>query len=450
MSHTETPDGNILIVDDQLPNLRLLVSILTEQGYKVRGVPNGATALTAARLAPPDLVLLDINMPEMSGYEVCRQLKAEAVTVDIPVIFISAIDEVVDKVKAFVVGGVDYVTKPFQAEEVLMRVKTHLTLRRLQQQLHGQNVRLEQEIVQRKEAQAELQKANDDLERRVEARTVELKQIAAENVHLYEQQRAQYRRLQESQEQLIQAEKMAALGRLVASVTHEVNNPLQAIQGFVNLLREELEDQCRPEDMHESLSVVEREVARVVELMNRLRDYYRPTQPASVDNFYQPADHKLPRINLLTLLESVLQLAGQQIKQGRVKVERDWDENLPPIQANADHLKQVFLNLLLNALDAMPEEGQTLRLTAGLEEALLNDDHPQPVVRLEVIDTGIGIAPEIQAHLFEPFFTGKKQGTGLGLFTSYNIIESHHGQITVASQVGQGTTFTILLPVVQP
>ena len=98
----------------------------------------------------------------------------------------------------------------------------------------------------------------------------------------------------------------------------------------------------------------------------------------------------------------------------------------------------------------MPEEGQTLRLTAGLEEALLNDDHPQPVVRLEVIDTGIGIAPEIQAHLFEPFFTGKKQGTGLGLFTSYNIIESHHGQITVASQVGQGTTFTILLPVVQP
>lgn len=453
MSHPEALNGNILIVDDHLPNLRLLVSILTEHGYKVRGVPNGATALTAARLAPPDLVLLDINMPEMNGYEVCRRLKAEAGTADIPVIFISAIDEVMDKVKAFVVGGVDYVTKPFQVEEVLMRVKTHLTLRRLGQQLHQQNVQLEQEIAERKQAQAELQKINDYLERRVEERTADLKQIAEENIQLYEQQREQYRRLQESQAQLIQVEKMAALGRLVASVTHEINNPLQAIQGFLNLLKEELEGQCRPGDMRESLSVVESEVERVVGLMKRLHEFYRPAQPAqlaSLDNFYQPASQELLLVNLPALLESVLQLAGQKIERGRVKVERGWAENLPPIRANPDHLKQVFLNLILNALDAMPEKDQTLRLTARLDEAMLNGDQPQPVVRLEVSDTGIGMSPEIQAHLFEPLFTSKKQGTGMGLFTSYKIIEAHHGQISVASQAGQGTTFTILLPVEQP
>ena len=452
MNKAEAVNGNILIVDDHLPNLRLLVSMLTEQGYKVRGVPNGATALTAARLAPPDLVLLDINMPEMNGYDVCRHLKAEAATADIPVIFISAIDEVMDKVKAFVVGGVDYVTKPFQVEEVLMRVQTHLTLRQLQQQLREQNIQLEQEMAERKQAQAELQKVNDYLERRVEERTAELKQIAAENIQLYEQQREQYQRLQELQAQLIQVEKMAALGRLVASVTHEINNPLQAIQGFLNLLKEEMEGQRRQEDMRESLTVVESEIDRIVAIMGHLRDFYHPARQATdvVNGFYQSVEQELPGIDLHAVLESVLQLTHQKIEQARVNVERAWAENLPPIQANPDHLKQVFLNLILNALDAMPNKGETLRLITALDQAQLNGDQPQPVVRIEFSDTGTGIPPETLAHLFEPLFTTKEHGSGFGLFTSYKIIEAHHGQISVTSQVGQGTTFTILLPIEQP
>jgi len=127
--------GNILIVDDTPANLRLLSNMLTEQDYKVRAVVNGTMALTTTRAVPPDLILLDINMPRMNGYEVCLQLKADAATRDIPVIFISALDEVRDKVKAFTVGGVDYITKPFQFEEVLARVETHLALCRLQQEL---------------------------------------------------------------------------------------------------------------------------------------------------------------------------------------------------------------------------------------------------------------------------------------------------------------------------
>lgn len=146
----------ILVVDDTQHNLRLLSRMLSKKGYTVRPVTDGSNALAAVRQTPPDLILLDIHMPEMDGYEVCRRLKADEQTRDIPVIFISALDEVVDKVKAFKVGGVDYITKPFHVEEVLIRVETQLHLRRLQQKL---------------------EQANKELERKVEERTAELVEL---------------------------------------------------------------------------------------------------------------------------------------------------------------------------------------------------------------------------------------------------------------------------------
>jgi adenylate cyclase len=137
--------GNILVVDDTLVNLRILTEMLAAQGYKVRPVTSGAQALQAAVAAPPDLVLLDINMPGMTGYEVCQQLKATPETRDIPVIFMSARDEVLDKIRAFEVGGVDYVTKPFHLEELLARVATHVSLRALQRQLEESRATLAEE-----------------------------------------------------------------------------------------------------------------------------------------------------------------------------------------------------------------------------------------------------------------------------------------------------------------
>jgi sigma-B regulation protein RsbU (phosphoserine phosphatase) len=143
---TEAVSESILIVDDTPANLRLLSQMLTEQGYGVRAVTSGARALASARAAPPDLVLLDIKMPDMNGYEVCEQLKADPLTRNIPVIFISALDEIQDKVQAFSVGGVDYITKPFQFKEVLARTETHLSLRKLQKQLRDANRKMEQEL----------------------------------------------------------------------------------------------------------------------------------------------------------------------------------------------------------------------------------------------------------------------------------------------------------------
>ena len=137
-----TCEGNILIVDDTPDNLRFLSGILVQQGYEARTVINGRMALMAAETLPPELILLDICMPDLDGYEVCCQLKSNLKTCDIPVIFLSALDDIVDKIRAFEVGGVDYITKPFHPAEVLARVKTHLTLHRLQQQLARANQEL--------------------------------------------------------------------------------------------------------------------------------------------------------------------------------------------------------------------------------------------------------------------------------------------------------------------
>lgn len=172
---------NILIVDDTPDNLRLLSTTLTERGYKVRSVINGSMAIMGAQATPPDLILLDIKMPDMDGYEVCQKLKADQHTREIPVIFISALDEVLDKVRAFEVGGVDYITKPFHFEEVLARVENQLTIRNLQKQLTKQNVRLQQEVCvseaavrHRKAAETEVRQLNALLEQRVRQRTAQL------------------------------------------------------------------------------------------------------------------------------------------------------------------------------------------------------------------------------------------------------------------------------------
>ncbi|MDX2231533.1 MAG: response regulator [Leptolyngbyaceae cyanobacterium bins.349] len=144
MEPNSTQQGDLLIVDDLADNLRVLSNTLVNHGYRVRAVRNGAMALLGAKASPPDVILLDIRMPEMDGYEVCRRLKADPTTRDIPVIFLSALDETLDKVRAFEVGGADYITKPFQMEEVLTRVTHQLTIQRLRKQVAAQQEQLAQ------------------------------------------------------------------------------------------------------------------------------------------------------------------------------------------------------------------------------------------------------------------------------------------------------------------
>jgi DNA-binding response OmpR family regulator len=159
MSYIGSSQKDILVVDDTLANLRLLTQMLSNHGYRVRPVTEGAQALMTARSIPPDLILLDIRMPGMNGYEVCERLKSDPSTQNIPIIFLSALGETEDKIKAFAVGGVDYITKPFQVEEVMARVQTHLALRALQEQLEAANLQLEARNAELEVRNAELQEA---------------------------------------------------------------------------------------------------------------------------------------------------------------------------------------------------------------------------------------------------------------------------------------------------
>jgi two-component system, NtrC family, sensor kinase len=463
--------GNILVVDDTPANLRLLAGILNSKGYKVRPVPSGELALSAARGLPPDLILLDIMMPEMNGYEVCEKIKADERTRDIPVIFISAINDVLDKVKAFAVGGVDYITKPFQMEEVLVRVETHLAMCQLQ---------------------SKLKQKNDEL-------TIALEQLQA------------------TQNQLIQSEKMAALGQLIAGIAHEINTPLGAIRSSIgniaNFLETNLESlpaffkELSPEreqdffhlmqqsSQNQSLSTREkREFRKKIKQQLESQGFENADSLASlfiniglqedVEPFLpflkDPDSEKIINVvydfaslkrstrtintateraakvvfalksyarydrtgekiqaNIPEAIETVLTLYNNQLKQG-VEVIRNYQTQLPYVLCYPDELNQVWTNLIHNALQSMENKG-ILRIDAVQENTR---------VLVSITDSGKGIAPEIMPKIFEPFFTTKPagEGSGLGLDIVRKIIDKHQGKINVESMPAQ-TTFTVSLPI---
>ncbi|MCP4542265.1 MAG: GAF domain-containing protein [Chloroflexi bacterium] len=262
--------------------------------------------------------------------------------------------------------------------------------------------------------------------------------MALENAGLYDELKTLLHEREQAQAQLIHAEKMTALGRLTASIAHEINNPLQAMQTYLILAQEEFDSDQRPEKVTRYLGTVGDEIERIAAIVRRMRD------------FYLPARKELQPIYLHAVLESVLELTNKQLQHSNITVERAWVDYLPEIQANPDHLKQVFLNLMLNGIDAMATGG-TLYISTAVDQIQLGSDQkPLPAVRAEFSDTGEGIPPEVLPHIFEPFFTTKERGSGLGLSISYGIIQAHNGQITVESHIGLGTTFAILLPVEQP
>ena len=162
MNENDTTKASILVVDDAPINLRLLTEVLTRRGYTVRSAENGTLALSTAQAEPPDLILLDLRMEGLDGYAVCEQLKANERTRDVPVIVISAMDEPEDKIKAFSLGAVDYVTRPFRAGEILARVETHLTLRNLHRQLQERNAQLEREVAKRAQAENQIRQYADE------------------------------------------------------------------------------------------------------------------------------------------------------------------------------------------------------------------------------------------------------------------------------------------------
>lgn len=241
----------------------------------------------------------------------------------------------------------------------------------------------------------------------------------------------------QTEEELIRSEKLASLGQLAASVVHEVNNPLAGIMVYVKLLLKKYkEKQLQTEKSEEQLMKMEKELERTTRIIRNLLDFARQSEP------------NIRPVDINKVVEAALQLVGHKISLENIKLEKKLDGQLPLVRADFDKIQQVLINIIMNAIQAMPDGGQ-LTITTSVADGIEINKALQKTVRIDIKDSGEGISKENQSKLFTPFFTTKEKGkgVGLGLPVVHGIIEQHKGKIDVDSEVGVGTTFSIYLEV---
>ncbi len=429
----------ILIVDDNPTNLKVLSGAIADSGWEILVATDGESAIEQAEYAKPDLILLDVMMPGINGFETCDRLKLNPATCEIPIIFMTALTDTVDKVKGLSLGAVDYITKPFHTEEVLARVNVHLKMRGLNQELAAQK---------------------NDLEKRVEERTQELKTALHE--------------LQESQLQLVQGEKMSALGELVAGVAHEINNPVGFVAGNLTLIEENTSDIINHlrlyqnyypnpelailqnakkieldiliEDIPQIISSMQIGIERIGNISTSLRTFSRSDSLSKVAcDIHEGID------STLMILKHRLKANN---KRPEIKVLKNYGE-LHLVKCYSGQLNQVFMNIISNSIDALDDYSSKFSYqekTKNLNSIVITTefDSDNEKVSISLRDNGPGIPSDVLQRIFEQFFTTKNvgKGTGLGLSISKQIVEEkHHGKLTCNSVLGEGTEFLIELPV---
>jgi signal transduction histidine kinase len=389
---------HVLIADDDPVSRRLLQSHLLKWGYEVAAGQNGAEAWNLFEAGAFPIVITDWMMPEVDGVELIRRIRAAARPAYVHAILLTARSQKEDLVAGMEAGADDFLTKPFDRDELRVRLRAAERVVRLEHSLSEQN-----------------------------------------------------RALREAQAALVQSEKLASLGRLAAGMAHEINNPLAYVTNNLAVLRRDTQaaldalDAYRRGDPAEAARLEAesdlgyfrenfvRTCATSLEGLQRVRDIVR-----NLRDFARLDEAEFKEADLTAALASAVEIVRHQAQQAGVRLETALDP-LPPILCHPGKVNQVFLNLLTNAIQACPPGGV---VTARTRTA------PGGGAVVEIQDTGCGIRPEHRARLFEPFFTTRPvgQGTGLGLSVSFGIVRDHGGAIEVETEVGRGSTFRVHLP----
>lgn len=525
----------VLIADDEIHTTVMLERIFEREGYAVESVNDGTSALERAQQVIPDLILLDIQMPGMSGFEVLRELRSNATTAGIPTILVTAkARKPADVAHGLNLGADDYVYKPFDPRELVARAESKMKARQLEENLQRRTQELQALLRVGEELNHSLEinellelvlflaldllpgslaaiyqfDVNEEVsayrlqavqnEKRLQynadqvlsqflqlrrpilwpgqdpqlsdfssgmivplqhgtsligmlmvvsddeifdenhlrlfrgigrqtalaLRNAELYAILSEHAdHLEDMVAARTADLESAQQMLIRSEKLASIGHLAASIAHEINNPLQPIQIHLEHMLEDAQNND-PLDVR-AVEGIQESIERITRIVRQLLEFAGKRTPDSSVDF----------VDLNRTLEGVIRLNHKLFEQNSVRIEVDLDP-LPPVYGSKDQLEQVFMNMMLNAQAAMDRNGVLKVSGAVIEDRIM----------IQFVDSGHGIAPEHINNIFDPFFSTKENGTGLGLFVSYGIIQNHQGSIEVDSKIGSGTTFTIYLP----
>jgi signal transduction histidine kinase len=348
--------SKILIVDDAEDTVELLKKRFRSEGYDTAEAYNGEEALNTVPEYDPDLIVLDVMMPKIDGYEVCQRLKADEKTKYIPILMLTAKGEVEHKVKGLNIGADDYMAKPFDYKELSARIRSLLSIKA-------------------------------------------------------------------THEKKVEEEKSGALEQMMEQVAHEIRNPLTSVGGFArkvfNKLPEGDPNRKYMQYIIEDVAVLESMIKQLIELKSISISMKEPS-------------------NINEVIEDSLKVFEQDFAQKAIEVKTELREGLPLITADSKLLKRAFCNLIKNAIEAMGSGSKTLKIMSRVDGENLE---------LQFSDTGKGIAKDKIRNIFDPMVTSKVYGPGLGLTFALKIVQDHKGTITVESEEGKGTTFTIRFPI---
>jgi PAS domain S-box-containing protein len=498
----------ILIVDDDPESRRLLTDVLTAEGYGVGVADSGPLAFVSLRVRRPELILLDVRMPGMDGFEMCRRLKEDGDYRNIPVIFLSGSVDSADRVEGFRLGAIDFLSKPLQRDELLARVRAHLELSNLR--LHLQE-EVAQQTAKLRESEERFRrvfeegplgialvrtdyrflKVNSALCQMVGYEEAELvrksfvdithpEDVQAEanlaerlfkrEIHFYRLQKRYVKKtgeiiwinltksillapdgnplyglammediteMKHTQEEALLRQKLESVGTLAGGIAHDFNNLLGAIQAQAELASSELSagSSCEKE-----LKAIREVALRGSEIVRELMIY----------SGAESGDVGL--IDLSKIVEEMLSLLRVSVTK-RAVIEAHLDPDLPAVRASAAQLRQIVLNLITNSSDAIGDRDGVIRVftrrvtrTGESASGQFGTLKAGDCVQLEVSDTGRGMSTKTQAKVFDPFYSTKSAGRGLGLSVVQGIVRSLGGAIHLTSKLDEGTTFQILLP----